>query len=29
MVAEKPQQPQKGAPPMPAAGMGDMDGMDF
>jgi chaperonin GroEL len=26
MVAEK---PQKGAPPMPAAGMGDMDGMDF
>jgi chaperonin GroEL len=26
MVAEK---PQKGAPPMSAAGMGDMDGMDF
>ncbi|HYZ42622.1 MAG TPA: chaperonin GroEL, partial [Stellaceae bacterium] len=26
MVAEK---PQNGAPPMPAAGMGDMDGMDF
>ena len=26
MVAER---PQKGAPPMPAAGMGDMDGMDF